>query len=132
MVIEKIKKAKLIIDLFCFENRANLMFSTGQTINKINEIYDDEFLKKIFSDQVSNFGWLDKQDILNDFQTSRVLFVILGVLYEEDILLNKEFFREKLSHVVDTCTKLLSMRTADSEGLTMAFNAYDDLFIYSR
>jgi hypothetical protein len=38
MDIEKIKKAKLIIDLFCFENRANLMFSTGQTINKINEI----------------------------------------------------------------------------------------------
>jgi hypothetical protein len=40
-----------------------------------------EVLKKIFSDQVSNFGWLDKQDILNDFQTSRVLFVILGILY---------------------------------------------------
>jgi hypothetical protein len=39
-----------------------------------------EVLKKIFSDQVSNFGWLDKQDILNDFQTSRVLIILSSSL----------------------------------------------------
>ncbi|VVM19845.1 hypothetical protein BSPWISOXPB_4356 [uncultured Gammaproteobacteria bacterium] len=55
------------------------------------------------------FGDDTKEELLLRMHDSRVVFVILGVLYEEDILLDKELFNSKLYDVVKTCIKLSHM-----------------------
>jgi hypothetical protein len=54
---EAMKQAELITNLLCYENRANLMFATGQTRNKIDEIYDDDDLSEEFKNILTmSFG----------------------------------------------------------------------------
>ena len=120
------KQAELVTDLLCYENRANLMFATGQTRNKIDEIYDDDDLSEEFKSILTMyFGDDTKEELLLRMHDSRVVFVILGVLYEEDILLDKELFNSKLYDVVKTCIKLSHMGA-----LKQTFKLYDELFVY--
>ena len=123
---EAMKRAELITNLLCYENRANLMFATGQTRNKIDEIYDDDDLSEEFKNILTMYFCDDtKEELLLRMHDSRVVFVLLGVLYEKDILLDKELFNSKLYDVVKTCIKLSLVGA-----LKQTFKLYDELFVY--